>query len=166
MIAYSKSNILVKDYQKLNLIEMTNKEREAACAEILTSSIATYTELRESYTDFINKGDTSNKEALLQFELRFNNLLGDLIPVSSRIIANQTTYNDKRASSLKSKIEVDYMEGDMKSQTKAKAYASASDEHMDFLADAIFWVESANTIKEMMSSIKSFINNITHYSKL
>ena len=140
--------------------------RQEKCAATLLTAITDYNELRQQYNDFINTGDTTNKEALLQFELRFNNLLGDLIPVSSRILGNSLMYNEKRASNHKSTLEVEIMRGGEKSQTKAKAYAAATQEHRDFLEEGIFWRESYNTIDGIINSIERYLTLITHYTKI
>jgi|31_taG_2_1085359.scaffolds.fasta_scaffold03540_6 hypothetical protein len=144
---------------------MTKKERQENAAKTLKDLTERYNTLREQFIDFVNRGDTTKKEQFLEFETRFNTLLGDFIPVHSRVYAIRTQHDDKHATAFKYRNAVEISKEDKVSLNKAIDLSSGSVDYKEFLDDRVFWYESYNTVSGMVDSIKSYINNITHYLK-
>ena len=116
---------------------MTNKERQEKAAVALSAFIKDYNSLRESYKDYIDKGDRTNKETLLEFELRFNKLLGDIIPTYSRLYSIRTEHDDKHCTAFKYRKAIQLVKDEEVSLNKAGEMASGSEDYKEFLDERV-----------------------------
>lgn len=140
-------------------------------AEKLTDIQARYKTTIESYNNYVRHSE-HKKETFVEFEERFNNMLAELVPVSSFIYGKRTRHDDRASSAVNSRIRRSIFQGTNaeyekeNSWAKVESFAAASEEYKEFLEDRAFWYESFETIEGMQESIKAYLTAITHRIKL
>ena len=109
----------------------------------LEEIIEDYENLRNSFRNFISRGDDS-KQALVEFEYRFVDLRADLRPWHTQMIQASEARSDKGATAIKMRIAVAMVkdEYDFKDEkpmydkapsiSNAEKFAGASKEYKEF----------------------------------
>ncbi len=129
--------------------------------------LAEYQDLRDSYRNFINKGD-GNKGALLEFERKFVDLKADLSPWKSKLTGDYGRTDDKAATARKYRIAFEMSRGEFIDSDGAKfdkctlsvaeKLSPATLKYQAFIEERAFNKESLNSVSDTREDINSFIN--------
>ena len=149
---------------------MENQTPEEKFASRLQELIQTYEATRESYRNFTNRGDL-NKNTLLEFQGRFNDLKADLRVYHTYFTNGWTKRDDKSATSLKFRIAVAISEGRYEDEndpttyekcsiTAAEKYAAGSSRYKQFIEQRGFYRESLTNISDLRDEMSNYVNEI------
>ena len=144
----------------------------------LEKIIEYYNDTRESYKNYITRGSV-NKDGLIDFQSRFNEIKADLTPWKSKFTNEWVRRDDKSATAIKFRIAVAITNGTYKDAdgkplfekctiTNAEKYASASKEYQEFVdqrAEYKEYVTNLTDLREDCNSYSLLINNMLKDSR-
>lgn len=142
----------------------------------LEDIIEEYEELRESYRNFRNTQEVTEKP-LLEYQSRFIDLKADLRPWVSKMVAEYTKRDDKAATSIKYRLTLAMVKDTYipangvpiydtpPSITHAEKYAAASPEYKKFLDQRVFYKEGYTNVQSLREDITEYINSTKQYLK-
>jgi hypothetical protein len=131
----------------------------------LNDIIEEFEELRGTYRAFIRNSEL-NRDSLMEFQGRFNDLKADLRPHHAEVSRQYTTRDDKAATAIKYRLAVSISKGDHEdfescSINQAEKFAPASKEYKKFLEQRAFWKESLVNINDLRDDISSYLIEIS-----
>lgn len=136
----------------------------------LKDIIEYYNDTRESYKNYINRGSV-NKDGLIDFQGRFNNIKADLTPWKAKYTNEWVRRDDKSATAIKFRIAVAITNGTYKDAegkplfekctiTNAEKYASASKEYQEFVDQRAEYKEYVTNLTDLREDCAAFANEI------
>lgn len=131
----------------------------------LNDIIEQFEEIRGTYRAFIRNSEL-NRESLMEFQGRFNDLKADLRPHHAEVSRQYTKFDDKSATAIKYRLAVSISRGehedfDSCSINQAEKYAPASKEYKKFIDSRVFWKESLVNINDLRDDISSYLIEIS-----
>lgn len=126
----------------------------------LEQIIEDFDDIRSSFRSLTRSGN-ENRESLIEFQSRFNDLKADLRPIHAQVSREWTARDDKSATAIKYRLAVAISKGahpdfDSCSINQAEKYAPASKEYKDFIAQRSFWKESLVNVNDLRDDINSY----------
>lgn len=136
----------------------------------LEEIIEDFESLRSTYRTFTRSSDL-NRDSLMEFQGRFNDLKSDLRPHHTKVSREYTSRDDKSATAIKFRIALSISKGehpdfDSCSINQAEKFASASKEYKKFIDQRSFWRESLVNINDLRDDISSYLIEISTRLKL
>lgn len=131
----------------------------------LEEIINDFEDIRSTFRVFIRDSEV-NKEGLLEFQGRFNDLKADLRPHHAKVSREYSNRDDKSATAIKFRIALAISRGehedfDSCSINQAEKLASASKEYKKFLEQRVFWKESLVNVNDLRDDISSYLIEIS-----
>lgn len=116
--------------------------------------------LRKTYRAFISNSEL-NRESLMEFQGRFNDLKADLRPHHAEVSRQYTKFDDKSATAIKYRLAHAISKGEHEdfencSINQAEKYAAASKEYKQFIEGRVFWKEGLVNINDLREDINSY----------
>jgi len=128
-----------------------------------------YQNLRQNFRDFTKKGD-GNKEVLIEFQGRFNDIKADLTRWKSKYLNEYTKRDDKYLTALKSRIILLISKGefidtngekyDKMSPSSAEKIAGGTNMYMSLIESRPEYKEYFVNLSDIREDVTSFINEI------
>lgn len=124
-----------------------------------------FEDLRGTFRVFIRDSEV-NRDALMEFQGRFNDLKADLRPHHAKVSREYSNRDDKSATAIKFRIALAISRGehedfDSCSINQAEKLASASKEYKKFLEQRVFWKESLVNVNDLRDDISSYLIEIS-----
>lgn len=128
-----------------------------------------YQNLRQNFRDFTKRGD-GNKEVLIEFQGRFNDIKADLTGWKSKYLNEYTKRDDKYLTALKSRIILLISKGefvdtngekyDKMSPSSAEKIAGGTNMYMSLIESRPEYKEYFVNLSDIREDVTSFINEI------
>lgn len=131
----------------------------------LSDIIEDFDNQRKTYRLVIQEKEV-NRETLMEFQGRFNDLKADLRPHHAEVSRQYTKFDDKSATAIKYRLAVAISRGEHEdfescSINQAEKYAPASKEYKKFIELRVFWKESLVNINDLRDDISSYLIEIS-----
>lgn len=127
-------------------------------------------ELRKTFQTYMKSSNT-NKDALIEFQLRLVELKADLTPWHKKVASEYEKRSDKAATAIKYRICVSISNGEFVdkgeenpfekcSLNQAEKLAASTKTYKEFLDQRAFYRESLINVVDLREDVNSYINLI------
>ena len=124
-------------------------------------AVEEFKSLTAAYNSYLEYSETPTREGLAAYETKFVNIYSDVGILKPFFWKLRTLHDDKRATSIKSRLAHKIHEGE-KSYGKCETLAYASDAYKNFLDDRADYYEFYETLSELHSAIDARLKEIAH----